>query len=64
MRKYMKKTKSNIDIDLYSKGHKGLPAERILKWLEEAHQFVRTFLSPEDIKKWREAKDKHSTVAR
>jgi|GEM_PF-6313836 hypothetical protein len=34
-------------------------AERILQWLEEAYQFVKAFLSPKEIKKWRTLKNPH-----
>ena len=37
--------------------YKDLSAESVLRWLERANQFVRKFLSVEDIAKWRNIKN-------
>jgi hypothetical protein len=46
-----------------TKHHKkaALPsAERILQWLEEANQFARMFLSPEELLRWEKIKNQPS----
>lgn len=39
--------------------YKNLSAESVLRWLEQSNQFVRKFLSSEDIAKWRKIKDEN-----
>lgn len=36
------------------KEFKNLPAEDILRWLEQTNRFLRKFLKPEEILHWRE----------
>lgn len=50
--------------DLIIEQNKNLTPEYILKWLEQSNQFVRAFLTPADIEKWRKVKsqiDKKTT---
>ena len=43
------------------KEFKSLSAEETLKWLEQSSQFVKTFLSNEDIIKWRRIKNENTS---
>ena len=51
-----------MEPDVHSNEWKGetATAEERLNWLEEASEFVQTFLSPETIRRWRQYQQKEN----